>query len=96
MWIKNREYERLKDREEMCTQLLLEVQRLSNLITEKTEDCNIGPWCKGCIHRGVDESVIYFPHSPLLGNLYVKETAGRVEYCKKHLHELCPEFEMKG
>jgi hypothetical protein len=28
--------------------------------------------------------------------MYVKERAGRVTYCKKHLHEICPEFEQGG
>ncbi len=93
MWINRNEYDRLRDCELMKIKLEEEVSRLSELISSKVEDCKVGPWCKGCRHTGQDSSKLYA--WDCLGESYVKEVAGEVQYCKKHLHEVCPEFERK-
>lgn len=91
MWIYSAEYNRLKDCERMKEDLEKEVVRLAELVSAEVKDCKVGPWCRGCIHVGYDQASITAEDS--LGYTYVKETAGKVQYCKKHLHEICPEFE---
>lgn len=54
----------------------------------------VGPWCKDCQHIGTDDADLLGER--LFEYMYVKEKAGRVTYCKKHLHEICPEFEHGG
>ena len=95
MWIKSDEYNRLIKSEKMHKELELEVKRLAALITEKTEDCNMGPWCYDCKHLGKDRSTTYC-FDGFFGFSMVDQTSGEVMYCKKHLHEICPEFELKG
>lgn len=92
MWIKRNEYNRLQDCEQMKNELEKEVVRLSNMISAQVEDCKVGPWCQDCEHIGRDMAVV---KTPTLFGPYVTETAGVVQYCKKHLHEFCPEFEMR-
>ena len=48
----------------------------------------MGPWCEDCIHCGRDYSKIE--------ERFEYRYAGSVYFCKKHIHELCPEFEMLG
>ena len=74
-------------------ELELEVARLAELLSDKTEGCSVGPWCKDCRHMGTDVSQVdeFLPEEWV----YIDGTAGRVMYCKKHLHEVCPEFEMR-
>lgn len=86
MWIKKSEYERLKHCEQMKKKLDEETKRLAELISAQVEDCRVGPWCKDCVHIGYDVSKVY-------GIEHYEETAGQVIYCKKHIHEMCKEFE---
>lgn len=90
MFIKREEYERLQKADEQNKELEAEVKRLAELISSEVKDCKVGPWCKDCQHVGYDSAKVY--GSGLFGN-YVKALAGSVQYCKKHLHEICPEFE---
>lgn len=90
MWIKRNEYNRLKDCERMKSKLEDEVKRLAELISAQVEDCKIGVWCKDCQHFGTDRSLF---EDFGIHNSYIMEVDGIVKYCKKHLHELCPEFE---
>lgn len=99
MFIKRTEYdylrraERLKGEYELqVCELEKEVKRLSELITSKVDGCNIGAWCKDCIHYGHDKSVII--HNGILGT-WESWIGGEVQYCKKHIHDICYEFEMK-
>ncbi len=93
MWISRNEYERLQDCEKMMSKLNEENKRLAELVSSKVDDCKIGPWCKDCLHIGRDQSVL--KETDVFGNVFVRKVAGKVLYCKKHLHELCPEFELK-
>lgn len=97
MWIKEKEYvelkkqaEAAKQHEEMRFKLEKEVQRLADMLSAQVEDCKVGPWCNGCVHKGTDRSTVV--DTSLWGSKWV-QTAGEVQFCKKHLHELCPEFE---
>lgn len=96
MRIRSDEYVRLKDCERMNVELEKEVKRLAELVSAEVEDCKIGPWCKDCKHCGYESSEIgnAFYEGVFIG--YAARTGGRVQFCKKHLHELCPEFEQKG
>lgn len=94
MWISSKEYERLQDDSRLKLELEKEVKRLAELISAEVKDCKIGPWCKDCQHIGCDISTIFYEESIL--SPWVKELTGEVQYCKKHLHEICPEFDMKG
>lgn len=91
MWINKNEYDRLKDCEQMKFKLEQEVKRLADQVSAEVKDCKVGVWCKDCKHIGRDRSEL--KELTFLGT-YVRETDGEVQYCKKHLHELCPEFEV--
>lgn len=88
MWIKWPEYERLKYCEQMNKKLDEETKRLSELISAQVEDCRVGPWCKDCVYIGYDLSKVD-------GFGGYEETSGQVIYCKKHIHEMCKEFEKR-
>lgn len=84
----------------MITSLNLEVKRLASLISEKTPDCQVGVWCKECKHLGTDYAGIsrktMMPSHWGTGERivkYVADVQGQVYFCKKHLHEICPEFD---
>lgn len=91
MWINRLELEKLRDDARMKIQLEQEVQRLAELISAEVKDCKIGPWCSGCRHHGTDRSVLSM--AGVMGHPFVCASAGEVSYCKKHIHEICPEFE---
>ena len=95
MWVSRSEYDRLKDRDEMATELEKEVSRLANLVSAEVKDCKLGVWCKECEHLGHDFSEVE-GRSDFFGFTYAKQVAGNVVYCKKHLHEICPEFEIRS
>ena len=90
MWISKRRYDRLKTCEEMVDELEKEVKRLEDIISAEVKDCKVGIWCKDCQHMECDHSETY---GYIMNSPYVNATAGEVQYCKKHLHEICPEFE---
>jgi len=92
MWISKKRYEELEISEKMRIQLSEEVTRLAEKITEQVKDCRVGPWCKDCMHYGRDKSVVYDCNPFLMLDLVIAED-GVVQYCKKHLHEICPEWE---
>lgn len=88
-----------------CMALQKEVERLaSELIIKSKEEtgCAVGPWCKGCIHVAV-EAASYMAHivdttyeSEFSNTFRVTDEVGRVMYCRKHIHDICPEFEKYG
>lgn len=93
MFISKKKYEYLTNCESMVSELEKEVVRLAEQITAETSDCNMGPWCKDCRHLGKD---IAQTKEQIIGNWYeVVAEAGEVRYCKKHLHEMCSEFEIR-
>lgn len=77
--------------ERLNAELELEVQRLSELISAEVKDCKIGPWCKDCKHIGRDMAIV--TEIGLMGYRFIKESGGEVQYCKKHLHNICQEFD---
>lgn len=106
MWIKRQTYTHLndkiknlentiaaKDSEYNCLKERLEneIIRLSELISEKTTDCNVGIWCEDCVHCGRDSEIIY--RCKDFSGIWIFEDAGKVIYCKKHIHDICPEFD---
>ena len=92
MFIHRNEYEKLCDRAKLVDELEKECQRLADMVSAKVEDCKIGVWCKDCRFLGEDRSIVENA-TPIWGLPLIKECAGKVQYCKKHLHEICPEFE---
>lgn len=92
MWIKEREYNELKEHKAMRFELEKEVHRLANMLSAQVGDCKVGPWCDGCVHKGVDHSEVVDMNT--FSGPWVT-VAGKVQFCKKHLHSLCPEFEGK-
>ena len=94
MFIGFGEYKRLLDSDQIRQNLEQEVKRLAELISAEVKDCKVGPWCNGCKHIGKENADL--PASAPFGPMYIKEKAGRVIFCKKHLHEICPEFESAG
>lgn len=93
MFIKRDEYERLVDSDQIRQNLEEEVQRLAEQISAEVKDCKIGPWCKRCKHLGKDNADLH-KELTFFGYPYVTQEAGRVTYCRKHLHEICQEFEL--
>lgn len=95
MFISAKKYEKLNDRAKLVDELEKECKRLADLVSAQVEDCKIGVWCKDCKFLGRDKSIVEdttptwgLPYPP-----FIKEYAGEVQYCKKHLCEICPEFE---
>lgn len=95
MFIQKKEFERLAECERLKNELEKEVQRLAELITKKTDDCEVGVWCKDCKHCGTDiaETKEALVDYGMLRWSWIKSSGGKVQYCKKHLHEICKEFE---
>ncbi len=94
MWISRNKYDDMNISVRMVPKLKEEIKRLSNLITSQTTDCKMGAWCKDCKHLGKDRSSVEIYEGGYILGGFSTITDGHVEYCKKHLHELCPEFEM--
>lgn len=95
MFIRQKEYERLVNSDKIRQKLEQEVKRLAEQISAEVKDCKVGPWCKDCQHIGNDSADLTI-YSMWDDCEHVVERAGRVTYCKKHLHEICPEFEQGG
>lgn len=94
MFIKRKEFSELQDYKKRCKALEDEVQRLSALITAEVKDCKIGPWCKDCKHCGYD--IANTMEFDLFGwHPYVAYSDGKTQYCKKHIHEMCPEISIR-
>lgn len=88
MWISKENY---NEQQAIIRKLEEECERLSRMISTEVKDCKVGPWCDHCAHKGIDVSQIKKWDD--FGHPYVAVEAGRVIYCRKHLHEVCPEFE---
>lgn len=104
LFVKKEKYENLKNENSTLeSQLKLEkenhertkqaVEDLSQEISGKTSECNIGPWCKNCQHRrfapiGKQKKI------PIDDTWYEISTNG-IDYCGKHIHDLCPEWELR-
>lgn len=91
MFIFKGEYEKLVEKAQMVDELEKEVSRLATLISVNNQDCNVGAWCTDCEHLGTDYAEVrdypYGGFSPV----YTSVIGGEVIYCKKHLHDICPE-----
>lgn len=64
------------------------VRKLSEEISGKTSECNIGPWCQDCQHRKfaqIGEGRINY--------WGITAYSDGVHYCGKHTHDLCSEWE---
>ena len=102
MWLSRQRYEELVSNEMLKELLEAETKRLASLISEGTQDCKVGPWCKDCAHVGYDEANLKDWDKPagitFYYDLYFAPTnvAGQVIFCKKHLHEHCAEFKPKS
>lgn len=64
------------------------VRKLSEEISGKTSECNIGPWCQDCQHKKFaqigEDRKNYWGLTVYSDGVY---------YCGKHTHDLCPEWE---
>ena len=90
MFISSSKYYDLVNKAELKEELEEEVKRLAEMISAEVKDCKIGPWCKECTHLGRDRSIL---STKALYGPFISEVAGNVVFCKKHIHEQCPEFE---
>lgn len=79
-----------------------EITRLGAEICVNAETmtgCSCGPWCKDCKHLG-KESAKYtavYPEKIFSSSYYPRYficESGVVRYCKKHIHDICPEFNL--
>ncbi len=92
MWIKRKEYVRLKGCERMNRELEQEVKRLADLVSAEVKDCRVGAWCGDCKYVGRDRAEV--ETGSFFEAMWTRGIAGEVQYCKKHLHDICPEFEL--
>ena len=83
------EYERLKTYALIKEEHEREIINLTNQISAQVTDCNVGPWCDGCKHRGSAD--VYDATRYMTGHWTVVRDK-KIQYCKKHLREVCPEF----
>ena len=67
-------------------------QDLADIISGKTKDCQIGPWCKTCQYY-YEGTVNNYPINYSKYCYYPTVTS--VAYCTKHILSICPEFEIK-
>ena len=72
---------------------LSSIKQLTEEISGQTKDCKMGPWCEGCKHRRyvyVQDNIVNFGIY-----VHIREEKDRriMEYCGKHIHEICPEWE---
>jgi len=94
MWIRRDKYERLLRLREENLNLRKDIKRLAEMVSAETESCKVGAWCEDCKY------IAYTRHTPM--NMDLSESAyshasdGRVMYCKKHLAEICAEFEWRS
>ena len=95
MFISSSKYYDLVNKAELKEELEEEVKRLAEMISAEVKDCKIGPWCKECTHLGRDRSILTsgIPIGSTIYGPFISEIAGNVVFCKKHIHEQCPEFE---
>ena len=92
-FLSEKKYDELHTKALMVDALDAECKRLAALISSETKDCKMGPWCKDCQHRGKDIAQVH--EMSIMWGDYVVAEAGEVIYCKKHLHEICPEYERR-
>lgn len=104
LFVKKEEYESLKnENSKLKDQLDAEkenhertkqaVEELSEEISGKTSECNIGPWCRDCQHRRV--APIGKQKKITIGNMWYEISTNGITYCGKHTHNLCPEWELR-
>jgi len=102
MFISKDEYYDLLDCKEINTKLEEEIKRLEYMLNTRDKSCKVGPWCKNCGHWVEDESVItssiineYTLEDAYYGVPIPKKIGGKVGYCNKYIHTLCPDFTLK-
>lgn len=78
--------------QEVIKALEKEVRRLSELISGKTKDCAMGSWCDDCRYLGQDRAFTPKNTDYLLYH-HISPYIGKVRYCKKHIYDICQEFE---
>lgn len=73
-------------------ELTKKIKELTAELSAKTQDCQVGQWCVDCKHRG---DILLPDHAEefLFGSSFAEIYGDHVQYCKKHLHDICPEFE---
>ena len=95
MFISTEKYEELqaelKKSKEMIEELNKENQRLAEQISVNNTGCKIGPWCDDCGHLRTDSASVSVWKEGFLSYYRVITEEGKVRYCAKHLHDLCPE-----
>ena len=73
-----------------------EIERLTDELNAKITDCNIGAWCNKCKYSSTaymtsQHNVEYLTKNPWMK--YICDDYTKIQYCSKHIRELCPEFE---
>ena len=72
-------------------------KELTQQISGQTEDCKMGPWCKGCKHRKYVYTQSKWAIKGINCGYFTSkrddDNRCKMEYCSKHIHELCPEWE---
>ena len=102
--IEKKEYENLKKENlELKNQLNIEkedhertkqaVEELSEEISGKTSGCNVGPWCRDCQHKRI--APIGKQKKITIGDTWYEISKNGINYCGKHTHDLCPEWELR-
>ena len=72
-----------------------EIKRLTDELNAKVIDCNVGPWCYKCKYSSSTYTMNRNNIEYLMKNSWARYTCNdhtKIQYCSKHLRELCPEF----
>lgn len=74
-------------------ELTKEIERVvnENHLMVKDAGCEVGEWCKDCIHCGY--AFIEKEQYATCGWYLYDIPEKKLIYCKKHIHEICSEFE---
>lgn len=73
-----------------------EIKRLTDELNAKITGCNVGSWCNKCKYSSTTyiankSNIEYLAKNPWMKDVYDDYT--RIQYCSKHLREICQEFE---
>lgn len=71
------------------------IKQLTEEINQQISDCKIGPWCKTCQHCRVVyiESMVKYETNWFSNQWMMLRSPEQIQYCGKHTHEICPEWE---
>ena len=102
MFIRKDKYYELCEKEKLNEELEKQIKKLEYLLNTRERTCKIGAWCERCAHWVQERSEVvsewindYGIEDAYFGVPVPKTIGGRVGYCNKYIHTLCPDFKFE-